>query len=87
MSLVKIIFLVGLIKIASGFECGEVKVKHPIGLSAGSTPSYAGQWPWLVALVRIIPPLNSGKSKFFCGATLLNARTLLTGLKEQSFTA
>lgn len=78
---VKLIFVLFLAKASNGFQCGEVKVANEIGLSVGGTEAKAGQWPWLVALFRIgRPPHNVEKNwNFFCGATLINSKTLLTG--------
>lgn len=45
------------------------------GLIIGGVDSPRGKWPWLVALFYI------EENKFFCGATLISDRHILTGEK------
>ena len=55
-------------------ECGEVQVSH--GLVANGNKSRHGEWPWLVSLhVK----RQRGPDRFFCGASLINEWTLVTG--------
>lgn len=43
------------------------------GLIIGGANTSQGKWPWLVALVR------KSDEKFFCGATLISSKHILTG--------
>ena len=55
-------------------ECGEVQVSH--GLVANGNKSRHGEWPWLVSLhVK----RQRGPDRFFCGSSLINEWTLVTG--------
>lgn len=65
------------IGIASGNECGRKKIKKPKNLiqGEGTVDSYHGQWPWLVSLFR----LEKRSEKFFCGASIINKWTLISG--------
>lgn len=56
------------------FECGEVKASR--GLVANGKKSFKGEWPWLVSLHKEIP---GQPEKFFCGASLVNEWTLVSG--------
>lgn len=72
---VLIIFLVAYLRVSLAFECGTKKVDKPQGLIAGkgSKDAYAGQWPWIASLYC------SKAEKYFCGASIINEWTLLTG--------
>ena len=54
-------------------ECGLRKVLMPSRLIIGGNTSYAGQWPWFASLHR------KSDNQFYCGASLINERHLLTG--------
>ena len=62
------------------FECGEVQI--PIGLVANGIQSRKGQWPWLVSLHT---RMQVGPDRFFCGASLINEWTLVTGESFSEF--
>lgn len=70
-----IILLVAYLKVSLAFECGVKKVNKAQGLIAGvgSLDAYPGQWPWLASLFCGI------NETYFCGATIINEWTLLTG--------
>ena len=55
-------------------ECGEVQISF--GLVANGIQSRKGQWPWLVSLHTM---MQVGPDRFFCGASLINEWTLVTG--------
>lgn len=74
---IKLIFVIELIKFSSEFDCGEIKVATP--LVFGGKPAEPGQWPWLVALYYKTNASDEKSYTFFCGATLINNRTLLSG--------
>lgn len=46
------------------------------GLIIGGTKTPRGKWPWLVALFVV------EENKFFCGATLISDRHILSGDKK-----
>lgn len=83
MSVVKLILIFYFFKSSNCFDCGEVKINLPTGLSEGGKESYAGQWPWLAALFKNNTP--GQPFEYFCGASLINKRTLLTGEFEIFF--
>lgn len=62
-----ILIIFNLISFSSCFECGVRKIEKLVE-NVGN--SYEGQWPWLVKV-------SIGKS--FCGASIINEFTLLTG--------
>ena len=62
------------------FECGEVKVSF--GLVANGNESHHGEWPWLVSLHT---KMQNGPDRFFCGASLINEWTLVTGESFSGF--
>ena len=55
-------------------DCGYVQVSF--GLVANGNKSRKGQWPWLVSLHT---KMQNGSDRFFCGASLINEWTLVTG--------
>lgn len=69
-----IFYLVGFVLC---FDCGVKKVQKSMKLAVGNgtEESYHGQWPWLVSLFASI----NGTERFFCGATIINNLTLLSG--------
>lgn len=75
---VKILILIFFcIKIASGYECGVKKITRSTALvfGKGTEESYHGEWPWLAALFTNVKE----KDIFFCGASLINEWTLISG--------
>ena len=61
-------------------ECGEVQVSF--GLVANGNKSRHGEWPFLVSLhVK----KQRGPDEFFCGASLINEWTLVTGETFRKF--
>ena len=61
-------------------ECGKMKVG--IATVANGIQSRKGQWPWLVSLHT---KMLNGPDKFFCGASLINEWTLVTGESFSEF--
>ena len=64
------------------FKCGEMQVSFP--LVAKGIQSRKGQWPWLVSLQAM---MQSGPDEFFCGASLINEWTLVTGESLSRFSS
>jgi secreted trypsin-like serine protease len=61
------------LSVALCFECGVRKKTHTTLMRGeNALDSYRGQWPWYV-------PLFHQNKGFFCGATLISDRHLLTG--------
>lgn len=56
-------------------SCGQ-SANFPIKLVANGHESYHGQWPWLVSLFK---DKEISIGTFFCGASLINEWTLVTG--------
>lgn len=75
--LIKILVFVALcILLSAAFECGVRKVAPRLRRVVNGEQSYPGQWPWLVSLHT---KMQRGPGRFFCGATLINEFTLVTG--------
>jgi secreted trypsin-like serine protease len=66
-----LVFLMTLLAIANGQECGQIKVTA--ALSVGSEYAVRGQWPWFV------PLFDNANDKYFCGSTIVSENYLLTG--------
>lgn len=56
----------------SADECGTVKYIQP--RIVGGTQTTRGEWPFIAALYYV------DEAKFFCGATLISTKHVLTGL-------
>lgn len=73
MKLIFIIILFLNISNFYAFECGKRKIIGAGIRIIGADNPYYGQWPWVATL--FLKELE----KFFCGATLISEKHLLTG--------
>ncbi|KAJ8712866.1 hypothetical protein PYW08_008170 [Mythimna loreyi] len=60
-------------------ECGRV-VLDPTTLAVNGTPTQEGQWPWHVALYRIVEDWRTENVdySYFCGGTLVSHKHVIT---------
>lgn len=66
-----LIFVALIAMAASQEECGQRKSVNP--LVFGGTAVSAGDFPWVVPLIRKF------NNKFFCGSNLISRQHILTG--------
>lgn len=73
-----LIFLTTIGIVENILDCGTLKVKRESVLSEDSELSYPGQWPWFVAVFSV--NITESKKEFLCGASIINDRTLVSGI-------